>query len=211
MDENQAEIKSKMILTSVLSLVGIVIVIGTIMYIAQKKLPEKYRVNEENLLRHIKDEPSPTPMPITGTFGMVTKDGKTAYRKGDTMTVVVAADSKGDKITGYDAVLRYDPLLMTLDKVTSLVEGMDLYQTETPSEEQGRTDLVVTGIQSVGQQDPFIFSNTALVEVSFVIKQASAAGVQLVFEPGQTTDSNLMNTQTQDILSSVGNITINTR
>lgn len=207
MDDDRA-IKNKMIATSTLSLLGVVIVVGGIMYIARGKLPEKYKIKETNLLRRIIDEPKPTPAKITGTMATTPKGSKTMYRKGDVVTMLISADSKGDRITGYDAVLRYDPTMLQFDKVASLVEGLDLYQTEVASEVQGKTDLVVTGIQSISQKEPFLFNNTPLVEVTFMVKKKGTALIDMVFAPGHTTESNLMNAQTQDILSSAQGTTL---
>lgn len=197
-----------MLLTGLLSIVGIVFVVGGIMYVAQKKLPEKYKEQEKQLLRHVIEPEEPTPAPLTGQFGMAVTSKKTTYVKGDIVTMTVTADSKGDSITGYDAVLRYDPTVLKLNKVLSMVEGMDLYQTDIPAEVAGFNDLVITGIQSISQKDAYVFANTPLVEVSFSVLKAGDASVQMVYSPNHTTDSNLMNTQTQDILSNVQGVTL---
>ncbi|KXK11179.1 MAG: Cohesin domain protein [Microgenomates bacterium OLB23] len=206
--EDDAEIKNKMLLTGLISIIGIVVVVGGIMYVAQNKLPEKYKDQEKQLLRHIIEPAEPTAAPLTGVFGMAVKGAKQSYRKGDIVTMTVTADSKGDKITGYDAVLRYDPSVLKVHNVLSLVEGMDIYQTDIPAEATGYNDLVVTGIQSISQPEPYVFAQSPLVEVSFSVLKAGNASVELVFSPNHTTDSNLMNTQTQDILSSVQGVTL---
>lgn len=206
--EDDKEIKNKMLLTGVLSLIGIVVVVGAIMYVAQRKLPEKYKTQEKKLLRHFVEPVEPTPAPLTGILGMQVKTAKTAYVKGDVVVLTVSADSKGDQITGYDAVLRYDPTLLKVDKVASLVEGIDMYQTDTAADVPGLNDLVVTGIQSISQEDPFTFTNSPIAEVTFVVLKAGSANVDMVFIPNHTADSNLMNTQTQDILSEVQGITL---
>ena len=209
--EIQNEIKNKMIFTSFVSLIVIVIVLGGIVYVAQKKIPAQYQNQGKTLLRHVAETPAPTQSPVTGTMDVAQKTQKATFKRGETVSFIISADSKGDTITGYDAVLRYDPQLLTFSKATSLVEGMDLFQTDEPSEVSGKSELVVTAIQSISQKDPFIFSRTPLAEVSFVVKKAGTVPVEMVFAPGHTTDSNLMNTQTQDILSSVAGITIETR
>lgn len=201
--EDDREIKNKMLLTGIFSVVGIVLVIGGIMYVAQRKLPEKYIVKEKNLINRFVEPVEPTLAPLTGVLSMTDKTAKPSYRKGDLVTITITADSKGDRITGYDAVLRYDPTLLKLDKVTSLAEGMDLYQTSTPSEIAGLQDLVVTGIQSISQEEPYLFAQTPIAEVTFSLLKSGTASIDMVFSPNHTTDSNLMNTQTQDILSNV--------
>jgi hypothetical protein len=206
--EDDKEIKNKMMLTGILSIVGIVLVVGGIMYVAQRKLPEKYKTQEKNLLNTIVHNAEPTQAPLTGVMNMNVKSAKEAYKKGDLVTLTVSADSKNDHIAGYDVVLRYDPTLLKVDKVTSLVEGMDLYQASTPAEVPGLQDLVVTGIQSISQKDPYVFANTPIAEVTFSVLKVGTANVDIVFTPNHTADSNLMNTQTQDILSNVEGLTL---
>lgn len=197
-----------MVLTGILSIVGIVVVIGGIMFVAQRKLPEKYVNQEKNLVNRFIEPAKPTEAPLTGVMSMAATTPKPSYRRGDLVTITVTADSKGDHITGYDAVLRYDPTLVKVDKVTSLVEGMDLYQTSTPSEVAELQDLVVTGIQSISQEEPYVFSQTPIAEVTFSMIKAGTASIDMVFTPNHTADSNLMNTQTQDILSNVQGMTL---
>jgi len=207
--EEDKEIKNKMLFTGLFSLVSIVLVVGGIIFIAQRKLPSKYKTQEKALVdKFVKQiEPTPTLAPVTGILNLTIKTVKPVYQKGDLVTIAVMADSKGDHITGYDAVVRYDPTLMKVDKVTSLVEGMDLYQTDTPEEKPVYNDLIITGIQGLGQKDPFLFTGTPIAEVTFRLLKSGSAMVDLVFMPNHTADSNLMNTQTQDVLSGVQGVT----
>ena len=139
---------------------------------------------------------------ITGRIGLSPKGTHTSYKKGQTVTLFVYADSQEQEITGYDAVLRYDTNKIRFESVTSVLEGMDIYETEDAIGADTR-ELIVTGIQSMSQGEPFVFNNTALAEVTFTVLESGPVDISLVYEPGSQRESNLITSRNQDILSTV--------
>lgn len=195
---------SRVFLLSILSLFVITIAIVGIVVFARNRVREARNYARSERLQEVTKSSTVT----TGTLGLAPKGSATSYRAGQTVTLFVYADSKEQEITGYDAVLRFDPKKIRFESVKSVLDGMEIYETEDQLE-NGMSELIVTGIQGLGTSKPFVFNNTALVEVTFTVLDAGPISVDLMYEPGSQRESNLITTHNQDIVSSVMGTTLN--
>src|SRR3989338_1851 len=144
---------------------------------------------------------------LTGMIGLTTKGGQTTFSKGQKVTLFVYADSKGQDITGYDAVVRYDHTYLAFEEVKSLPEGIDIYETNDEMS-SNFSDLIVTGVKSLNHEDPFIFDNTAVAEITFTALERGEVNLSLVYEPGSSSDSNLIDNKNLDILNDIVGTTL---
>lgn len=193
---------SKLMLLSVGSLIVITVAIIAIVLFARDRVEEARDVARSNALQEETEQTV-----VTGRIGLLPKGDASQIRRGETVTMFVYADSQEQEITGYDAVLRYDPAQLEFDSVISVLEGMDIYETEEALE-SGQNELIITGIQSLSQSEPFVFNNTALAEVTFNVLQSGEADIEIVYEPGSHRESNLITPRNQDILSTVVGATL---
>ena len=76
----------------------------------------------------------------------------------------VLLNSVGKDVTGFDAVVTYDSVMLTLDTVTRVREGFDIY----PKKANGR--VTVTGLKQLGNNTPAVFANTPVVKLRFTPK-----------------------------------------
>lgn len=197
---------SRVFLLSVLSVIVITVAIVGIVIFARNRVREAKNYSKSERLQEKKA--APVSEVVTGSLGLSPKGTATTYKAGDTVSLFVYADSKGQEITGYDAVLRYDSKRVRFESVKSVLEGMDIYETEDELD-TGMSELIVTGIQSLSVTQPFVFTNTALAEVTFTVLQSGPTTIQLVYEPGSQRESNLITTHNEDIVSSVMGMTLN--
>lgn len=150
--------------------------------------------------------PSITPA-LAGRVGVKVKGSQSTVRRGQNVTVFVYADSQGQQVTGFDAVLRYNHNKLRFESVKSVLDGLEVYETEEEIAADS-TELIVTGIQSLRLREPFVLSNTALVEVTFTVLGSGTIPIELAYEPGSERETNLITTLNEDIVNSVVNTEI---
>lgn len=196
---------------SIASVIAIVLVLLGVVLFAQNRVrvSRKTVTLQESKLEE-KTTISPRMSSINGKLGLTLKGSSSSFKKGDTVTFFVYADAQENKITGYDAVVHYDPTQLTYDAVSPALEGMEVHSTDNEIN-TGTRELVITGIRSTQRKEPFILSNTALVEINFIAAQNGEAQVDLMYEPGSSTDSNVMTVHNQDVLSGTEGITVTIR
>ena len=200
-EEQPVQSTSKVVFLGIGSVIIIIVLIVLIVSFARNRVQRaRHMVSTGAEQSQLTDE-------ITGRIGLSVKGSKDTFRRGDTVTLFVYADSQGQEITGYDAVLKYDPTQVTFVSVKSVIDGMDIYETEDELED-GTSELIITGIQSLSQGDPFVFDNTALAEVTFTMADRGPLDIDVVYEPGSQRESNLITSSNQDILSTVVGATL---
>ncbi len=123
---------------------------------------------------------------------------------GNTVRLSINADSAGATITGFDVVLRYNHNNLKLQDVESRLPGYRVIETDKQIEAD-KSELIITGLQDIGNEKPEIFKDTEIFQIVFTQSNTAklADSLELVFEKATITDSNLINGNTQDILGSV--------
>ena len=190
---------------SIASVIAIVLVLLGVVLFAQNRIHVSQQKPDQKAAAI-----SPRMTTINGRLGLTIKGAARSFRQGDKVTLFVYADAQNNQITGYDAVIHYNPRGLTYENLSSSLEGMEVHATDNEIDETTR-ELVITGIRSTSRKDPFIFSNTALVEINFMAQQSGEGTVDLMFEPGSSTDSNIMNIHNQDILGATEGVTFTIR
>lgn len=128
------------------------------------------------------------------TIVLQTADQGSVYADGEEITILVIIDSKGSAVTGYDLVIAQLPEQLGFLKAESLVDGFEMH----PVQQNAR--LSVTGVKAFGDATEYTFDSIPVAQLSFVAQGQGPASLDLKFEPGDTTDTNLVGTGTNDIL-----------
>lgn len=185
-----------------LSIIILVVAVLSIISFARRRVLIQ-RTTPMNIEKEKDVVVTPTPVAsLTGRVGVRVKGTQTTFRRGQQVTLFVYADSQSQPITGFDAVLRYNQTKLRFESVKSVLDGLEVYETEEEVAKDA-TELIVTGIQSLRIREPFVLNNTALVEVTFTVLGSGTIPVELVYEPGSERETNLITTLNQDIVNSV--------
>ncbi len=135
-----------------------------------------------------------------GSMLLQVKDNQTVV-VGDSVTVSVLA-STVDPIVGFDVVLNFDPQRLSYLGVQNQIEAFLL----VPTSERGQ--VIVTGTKKLLIKEAQTVNNVSLVQVTFKAVSAGQAPFSLAFTKGATNDSNLINTQSKDVLGKVAGATV---
>jgi len=210
--EQQNDMKKKMMMIGAASVVIILVVIFIVVTVSQRRMSQQSidtTGGTEKAVEVAEDEGTPT-----GLMGLSVKGGKAQFARGDQITVFAYANSYGSPVTAYDAVIRYNPEQLAFNEATSLQNGMDLLDTDMPMDDgqavnEGKSnELIITGVQSLSRQEPFVFDGTELAEMTFTALAPGTINLALYFEKGSNRDSNLFDDSTNDILSKIEGITL---
>lgn len=152
--------------------------------------------------KYLQVEQVPVETEMTTTFSqnqpyfiLRSKDQTTVGKKGDIVTVLVLADSKGERISGYDVVLRYDQKVLDFVEARSLLTDFQVISTTKNG------TVTATGVKKLETDQPSVFDQTVLLEADFTAKELGSGTVSFDFVPGETNESNLINEQSQDVLA----------
>jgi hypothetical protein len=154
-------------------------------------------------------QPTPAPLPKAEAVSTIAKVSLTSlqseYKVGDSVPVKIAVDTGGHKITGADVVLHFDSNLLMATDSASITKG-SLKEYPNISVDPKLSTITISGITSLNGS----FSGTfTLATVNFKAKAVGATALNLVFDPGSTTDTNLTEAVTsKDILESVQNVSL---
>lgn len=145
----------------------------------------------------------PTSKPKIPTYlSLVITNAPKTYKVNDTITFTVVGDSGGQQVRGYDAVFKYDP------RKVSFVSEKNLYSPFAYRKRIRGDWVIVTGIQPQTSAKKTIFSKTPLMSVSFKAIAPGTAYFPLSYVPDSFNDSNLIDTNSNDMLSKGEGITI---
>jgi len=196
---------------SIASVIAIILVLIGVMIFAQNRVHVSRQTvtPKEEGSDDIHSE-APRASSINGHLGMTIKGAASSFKKGDTITFFVYADADQSLVDGYDVVAHYSSAQLSFDSVSSTLEDMEVHSTDNELDSATR-ELVITGIRSTKRKEPFMFNNTGLVEIRFIAQKSGNAAIDLIFEPGSGTDSNIIDTKNKDILNKAEGITVNIR
>lgn len=132
------------------------------------------------------------------------KGDKIAVSMGQPITLVIAMDSDGKPVVGYDAIITFDPALVSYTTHTSLVSEFDIFRRA----EEGK--VLITGVKMPSVTNQVTLRNTNVAEVTFTPKKAGTVQFGFEFVPGGDADSNLLieSAKPTDILGTVEGIAV---
>ncbi len=138
----------------------------------------------------------------TGTIMIETKDGKTTYKVGESITLVIKATSV-DAIVGYDVVLPVDQKGMALLAKKEINPDFQFLATLSKS------NLSITGSKKLSVKTPTYLKDSPLFELVIkLVKKGTLIFKPVFIAPGKTSDSNLINSNTDDVLQDTTSLTI---
>lgn len=137
-----------------------------------------------------------------GVLTVSTKDGKTSYKIGEPITLVFKATAQSE-ILGYDVVLQM-PMTAKVISKNPLSPNFQYFQTIDK-----KNLLYATGTKKLSVKTPVMLNDSSLFELTL---QSSTSGT-FAFMPtftkiGATTDSNVIDTNSQDVLGQTAGITV---
>lgn len=133
----------------------------------------------------------------TASFKLSTKEGETNYQVGELVTLLVAADSKGASITGYDVILNFDPKMVSFVEVKGRLDEFQVFS----STKDGK--VFVSAIKKLNAKQESVFSETQLIGVNFKTTDTGEVNFTFDFIEGATNESNLIDEKSQDVLRQV--------
>lgn len=130
---------------------------------------------------------------------------KKEYKVGDNISVRVVIKTDHET-AGTDAILRFDPKI--LETSASSIEKGTIYQEYPGLQVDLNKGLInISGIIGFGQ--PNFTGSGVLATVTFKAKAAGNTTVTLVFQPGSTIDTNIVDaTSSEDVLEKVGGLNL---
>lgn len=202
----QPQSTNKIPLLTAGSIIVVAIIITGVVLFARERVAE----NKNGNGIQVQDEQQVAKDTVTGSIGLSQKGNQSSYRRNQQVTFFVYADSRSQEVTGYDAVLRYNPEELRFESVKTVIEDIDILETVEPVDDTTE-EVYITGVQSLSRKEPFMFENTALAEVTFTVLSGDEISVDVVYEPGSRVDSNLLTSSNQDIISDVVGATVTVR
>ncbi len=136
-----------------------------------------------------------TPKPASSLNLMIIKSSKTTYSLSEKVSIKAIADSKGEPVSAFDVTIDFDPEFLSLtNKKSPTLPDFIYYGSNT-----GKI-LRVSAVQKPESTKPQVFDNTTLFEFEFTPKKEGKTAFRTIFIPNATNDSNLIGTQSTDIL-----------
>lgn len=130
-----------------------------------------------------------------GVLSLATKEAKSQYNAGETVNLLVNADTAGKTIKGFDVVLNYDPKTVRYQNAVSMIDDMQIVAVDL----QGK--LTVTGFKRLDRRDAKItLSGKPAVELTFVTLKGGEVNFELVHEIGSSRKSNLVSETGRQLL-----------
>lgn len=126
---------------------------------------------------------------------MLIKTTKSVFNQTEIIPVSVIASSGSNAITAFDTVIEFDSEFLNLTKKNSPpLKEFDYY---------GKNEdklIRVSAVRKVDGNTTPTFNNTILFDIEFTPKKKGKTTLKIINMPGATNDSNLLNSESQDIL-----------
>ena len=135
---------------------------------------------------------------------------KKIVKPGDNFRIDVLMLTGGKDITAADLVVTYDPNLVSMEGSPSAIFTKGTIFSDYPLVDSKTPGVVrvsgVSELSSVGFKGIEVFGS-----LNFKAKKSGTAAINIDYEPGSTTDSNLTDRTALDILGDVKGVTIEAR
>lgn len=166
--------------------------VGSFFIVTKGVLLKNTSSDESNFTQTKKETPE-----NAAALKILTKEKKNLYKQGETITFIVTGSSKNQQVTGYDVVIRYDPVYL---KFLALNNSNPEFQVLHNQEDYR---LMVTGFTQLQDVKATTLSQTPLFEINFQSQQPGTAKLNIEYVPKSTKTSNLTNNKAVNILESV--------
>ena len=130
---------------------------------------------------------------------------KSEYKVNDSIPVEIQIDTGGNKISAADVVIHFDPSMLVATS-SDIIRGTTFKDYPSLGVDQKAGTVTVAGISELNNNLTGIFN---LATVNFTAKAVGTTAVTIIFDPGLTTDTNLVGSGTnKDILEKVENLNL---
>lgn len=140
---------------------------------------------------------TPVKQKVKGVLKVSTKDNKRNFKVGETVELLVSANSDNQSVIGYDVMLTYDATKLQFKETESMDPSFNMF-TFT---KKGKVSL--TGVKRVKPAVSTVMSGAPLGKVTLKALSAGPVKVSIDFIPNSLKDSNLMNGKNEDVLGGV--------
>lgn len=140
---------------------------------------------------------TPVKQKVKGVLKLSTKDNKRNFKVGDTVELIVSANSDGQPVIGYDAMITYDGSKLQFKESESLDPSFNMF-TFT---KKGKVSL--TGVKRVKPAVSTVMSENPIGKIILKTTSPGPVKVSIDFIADSLKDSNLMNGKNKDILGGV--------
>lgn len=143
---------------------------------------------------------------ITGTTGaemsIRKQNDRSIVEVGDQFDVILSVDSKSGQVYGFDAVIKFNPDVVSYKSFKGIDAKFDFVASV-------KNDiLIVTGILK-NDQSAVKLASTPLATLSFIAVENGNADMELVMDgQASTTDSNILNEKSQDVIGKTENMPV---
>jgi hypothetical protein len=148
-------------------------------------------------------QPSPTGARTTEGAILLLEPSTGEFKVGSTFEVNVVLDTKGNSVTGADAILRFDPARLEIVDSQSETPGLqvaeglifDFYLGNTANSQTGR--ITISGITNAKKT---FTGRGVLAKPTFKTRVAGKTKLFFEYQPAVTSDSNVASVFAKDIL-----------
>lgn len=116
-------------------------------------------------------------MEYGASFGL--SADKASYSPGEEIVVTLTGDTKGTEITGYDALVQYDPEYLEVVRSTSSHDFIDVY----PHTNDDYVSL--TGVKRITETGKVIFDGSDVATIVFTAKKSGVTALSVLSEVGR--------------------------
>ncbi len=139
---------------------------------------------------------------IQATLSLVLVDPKKVIKVNDLITFTIVGDSGGQQVRGYDAAFKFDP------SIVSFVSEKNLYPSFDYQRRLRGNWVIVTSTQPLSSAKKAVFSKVPFMGITFKALKSGVAYFPMSYIPDSYNDSNLIDTASNDMLSSATGIVV---
>jgi hypothetical protein len=137
----------------------------------------------------------------SGRMSIKLKDAKSAFKIGDTVTLVLNINSSGTPVVGFDGAVKYSSEFVSFQNQKNLLSDYKHFRKST------NEWVLLTAVRDIDKKAAK-FDGTSVMEFSFKAEKEGKANFSLSLVPGSFQDSNLINEKSEDILGDVSGVSI---
>lgn len=140
---------------------------------------------------------TPVKQKVKGVIKVSTKDNIRNFKVGDTVELIVSANSDNQSVIGYDVMLTYDATRLQFKESESLDPSFNMF-TFT---KKGKVSL--TGVKRVKPAVSTVMTGNPIGKVTLKATSSGPVKISIDFISNSLKDSNLMNGKNEDVLGGV--------
>ena len=178
----------------ILTILAIILLLGIIFFLSFNAIKDRFFPGGTNPLSQL----GSTGDASLNNVSMFITTAKTSYAVSETIPVSIKATTGEAAITAFDAVIEYDPEFLTLSKRNPPpLKEFTYYGQNTD------TLISVSAIQKPDSETRVKFDKTTLFDLEFTPKKTGKTVLKVIYFPNSTSESNLLNPDSKDILGNV--------